>query len=72
MRTKEGFEMQIGTNHFGHFLLTNLLLPVLRKGGPDARIINISSNLHEQAQINWEDINHTTPSVQILKMNQAI
>jgi len=57
MRTKEGFEMQIGTNHFGHFLLTNLLLPWLKKGGPDARIINVSSMLHDQAQMNWDDLN---------------
>jgi len=58
MRTKEGFEMQIGTNHFGHFLLTNLVLPQLKKGGPDARVVN----LHSQAKIQWDDINwETTP-----------
>ena len=30
-KTEDGFEMQIGTNHFGHFLLTELLIPLLRK-----------------------------------------
>lgn len=57
MRTEEGFEMQIGTNHFGHFLLTNLLMPLLKKAAPGARIVNVSSLAHEQGRINFDDIN---------------
>jgi len=57
MRTKEGFEMQIGTNHFGHFLLTNLLMPLLKKAAPTARIINVSSLAHTRGRMQWDDIN---------------
>jgi retinol dehydrogenase-12 len=57
MRTEEGFEMQIGTNHFGHFLLTNLLMPLLKKAAPGSRIVNVSSMAHEMGRIYWDDIN---------------
>ena len=59
-RTEEGFEMQIGTNHFGHFLLTNLLLPLIKKASPGARIVNVSSLAHKKAKIYWDDINWET------------
>ena len=45
MATKDGFEMQFGTNHLGHFLLTNLLMPAIRSG-QNPRIINLSSAGH--------------------------
>merc|ERR1719288_272414 len=51
LRTAEGFEMQIGTNHLGHFLLTELLLPKLRKSaasGFNARIVIVSSLAHDR------------------------
>eukprot|EP00088_Acartia_fossae_P024555 TRINITY_DN2548_c0_g1_i7.p1 TRINITY_DN2548_c0_g1~~TRINITY_DN2548_c0_g1_i7.p1 ORF type:complete len:330 (-),score=108.70 TRINITY_DN2548_c0_g1_i7:1312-2301(-) len=59
-RTEEGLEMQIGTNHFGHFLLTNLLMPLLKKAAPDARIVNVSSLAHERGRMFFDDINYET------------
>lgn len=53
--TKDGLEMQIGTNHFGHFLLTNLLLPMLKESAP-ARIITVSSLAHKFGEINRDDL----------------
>jgi NAD(P)-dependent dehydrogenase (short-subunit alcohol dehydrogenase family) len=54
-RTADGFEQQIGTNHLGHFLLTGLLLPALRRGAP-ARIVSVSSRGHHIAPVDFDDV----------------
>lgn len=54
--TKDGFEMQIGTNHMGHFLLTNLMMDLLKQSAP-SRIINLSSLFHWYGRINKGDLN---------------
>lgn len=53
--TADGFEMQIGTNHFGHFALTGLLLPALRRGTA-ARIVNVASNAHGFGKMHFDDL----------------
>lgn len=54
--TKEGIETQLGVNHVGHFLLTNLLLDLLKSSSP-SRIINVSSLAHTRGEINITDLN---------------
>jgi NAD(P)-dependent dehydrogenase (short-subunit alcohol dehydrogenase family) len=51
-RTADGFEMQIGTNHLGHFALTCLLLPRIT-----GRVVAVSSGLHRNGRIDLEDLN---------------
>lgn len=54
--TVDGFEMQIGVNHMGHFLLTNLLLDTLKVSAP-SRIVIVSSAGHYMGTINKDDLN---------------
>ncbi|XP_028253375.1 retinol dehydrogenase 14-like [Parambassis ranga] len=55
-KTKDGFEMQLGVNHLGHFLLTHLLLDILKASAP-SRIVVVSSKLYKHGQINFDDLN---------------
>lgn len=55
-KTEDGFEMQFGVNHLGHFLLTNLLLPLLKKSS-QSRVITVSSEIYRRGIINFQDIN---------------
>jgi NAD(P)-dependent dehydrogenase (short-subunit alcohol dehydrogenase family) len=54
-RTADGFESQIGTNHLGHFALTNLLLPQVT-----GRVVTVSSGAHRLGKIDLEDLNWET------------
>ena len=51
-RTVDGFELQVGTNHLGHFAMTNLLLPQLTD-----RVVTVSSNAHRGGSISLDDLN---------------
>ena len=55
-RTADGFELQFGTNHLGHFLFTGLLVPLLVAGAP-SRIVNLSSDGHMLSDVHWDDPN---------------
>jgi len=55
-RTAQGFEAQLGTNHFGHFALTGLLLPQLR-AATAARVVTTSSGAHKAGRMRWHDLN---------------
>ncbi|MFL6240355.1 MAG: oxidoreductase [Actinomycetes bacterium] len=52
--TVDGFELQLGTNHLGHFVWTNHVLPAVLAAAP-ARIVNLSSRGHVRGQMNFDD-----------------
>ncbi|AQZ61007.1 short-chain dehydrogenase [[Actinomadura] parvosata subsp. kistnae] len=54
-QTKDGFELQFGTNHLGHFALTGLLLPRLAER-PGARVVTVSSDAHAAGRIDFDDL----------------
>jgi NAD(P)-dependent dehydrogenase (short-subunit alcohol dehydrogenase family) len=54
-QTKDGFEVQFGTNHLGHFALTNLLLPQITD-----RVVTVSSTGHRMGSIDLDDLNWKT------------
>jgi NAD(P)-dependent dehydrogenase (short-subunit alcohol dehydrogenase family) len=56
--TADGFEMQFGTNHLGHFALTAELMPLI-EAGANKRIVNLSSRGHHMAPLDLDDPNFT-------------
>lgn len=54
--TSDGFELQLGANHLGHFALTAGLLPLLKRGR-NARVVSLSSVAARQGQIDFDDLN---------------
>jgi NAD(P)-dependent dehydrogenase (short-subunit alcohol dehydrogenase family) len=51
--TADGFEMQLGTNHLGHFALTGRLLDAIR---PEGRIVTVSSQAHRMGRMDFDDL----------------
>jgi NAD(P)-dependent dehydrogenase (short-subunit alcohol dehydrogenase family) len=56
-KTKDGFDMQFGVNHLAHFLLTNLLLDLIKQT-PNSRIVNVSSLAYKSGRMNLNDLNY--------------
>jgi NAD(P)-dependent dehydrogenase (short-subunit alcohol dehydrogenase family) len=56
MKTAQGHEMQFGTNHLGHFLLTGLLIDRVITA-PDSRIVTVASQAHRFGKIKLDDLN---------------
>lgn len=54
-KSVDGLESQFATNHVGHFLFTNLIMPKLLAAEKGARIINVSSSGHKVEQVRFED-----------------
>ncbi len=54
-RTADGFELQLGTNHFGHFALTGRLLPAL-EAAETPRVVTVSSGAHRMGRIDFDDL----------------
>lgn len=56
--TKDGFEMTLSANHLGHFLLTHHLMPLLL-ASPSSKVINVSSEAHRAAKVDFNDLNYS-------------
>lgn len=55
-KTKDGFEYQLGVNFISHFLLTWLLLPVIKRAGSGARIVNVTCSQHKNASFDPDNL----------------
>lgn len=68
--TNEGIETQLGVNHMGHFLLTNLLLDYLKKSAP-SRVVNVTTLKHGTSTINKKDLNFSESYDEEVAYNQS-
>lgn len=55
-KTKDGFELQFGTNHLGHFALTGYLMDIL-ESTEQSKIVNVASYAHKQGNLDFDDLN---------------
>ncbi len=55
MTAEDGLELQFAVNHLSHFLLTNLLLDMIKASAP-ARVVNVSSGIHKRVKLDFDDL----------------
>ncbi|WP_299183059.1 SDR family oxidoreductase [uncultured Chryseobacterium sp.] len=70
LETKDGFELQFGTNHLGHFALTSQLLPMIQQSNY-ARVVTVSSVAARQGAINFDDLQSTVSYLPMKAYSQA-
>lgn len=58
-KTEDGFELQFGTNHLGHFALTGHLLRIMKET-PGAKVVNVSSGAHNWGNLDFDDLHWET------------
>ncbi len=68
--TKDGYELQFGTNHLGHFALTGLLMRQLL-ATPGSRVVTVSSNGHRTGRMNFADLNSARHYQRMLAYSQS-
>ena len=54
--TPDGLEMTFGVNHLSYYMMALLLWPALRRSAPGARLVNVASDAHRGARIDWDDL----------------
>ena len=69
-KTEDGFELQMGANYFGHFLLTGLLLEKIMQT-PESRIVSLSSLAHKAGDIHFDNLHWETDYVKMKAYRQS-
>ncbi len=69
----DGYEMSLALNHLNYFLLTNLLLDML-KAGPSGRVVSVASRVHYQGHVNFDDLQseHGYKGMQVYGMSKLM
>lgn len=70
-RTVEGHEYHWGYNHLASFVMTQLMMPLLLRGAPDARVITLSSAWHKHGVIHWDDPDYAQPQHRKYRASEA-